>query len=321
MRGHFCAPLLSICFSHSIPSIYFSERLLVLLAVPSVLCRGVVGERVGRLRVDQWGDAILNATLKGPHNKTCHDLLKATLNSLYRYSGIASEVEPYGVFGDLVPQLPLNRVQARQARDPLTPDLRVDLPNGAGTTTRTYIEIKTCSGTSQLYRNPRERAVERRVNSITTDYTRHAREADVKHHGVEHGPISQRLASMSLVGMAFGMMGEASKTVHSSIQVMAEARVAQQNRAWGRGEEEEKAYLSQEVAFLRRRISVANVIAFGQRLAGRMAQVGGQAAGQATNRREHWGREEEAARREREAAWLERTSARDIVRRGQLWLR
>ena len=257
--------------------------MLVLLAIPSVLCRGVVGERVGRQRVDKWADAILNATLKGPHNKTCHDQLKTTLNSLYRYCGLLSEVEPYGVFGDLVPQLPLNRIQARQARDPLTPDIRVDLPNGAGTTTRTYIEIKTCSGTSQLYRNPKERAVERRVNSITTDYTRHAREADVKHHGVEHGPISQRLASMSLVGMAFGMMGEASKTVHSTIQVMAEARVAMQNRAWGRGEEEEKAYLSTEVAYLRKRISSANVIAFGQRLAGRMGQVGGQAAGQATH--------------------------------------
>ena len=79
--------------------------------------------------------------------------------------------------------------------------------------------------------------------------------------------------------------------------------------------------MSQEVAYLRRRISTASVIAFGQRLAGRMSQVGGQAASQATNRREHWGREEEAARREREAAWLERTSARDIVRRGQHWVR
>ena len=36
---------------------------------------------------------------------------------------------------------------------------------------------------------------------------------------------------------------------------------------------------------------MANVIAFGQRLAGRMVQVGGQATG----RREHWGREEEMA--------------------------
>ena len=305
----------------SIPSTYFAERLLVLLAVPSVLCRGVVGERVGRQRVCKWGDAILNATLKGPHNKTCHDMIKSTLNSLYKYCGLSSEVEPYRVFGDLVPQLPLNRVQARQARDPLTPDIRVDLPDGAGTIARTYIEIKTCSGTSQWYRNPREKAVERRVKDIHTSYTRHAREADIKYHGVEHGPISQRLANMAFEGMAFGMMGEASKTCHSTIQVMAEARVAMQNRAWGRGEEEEKAFLSTEVSYLRRRISSANVIAFGQRLAGRMGQVGGQAAGQATGRREHWGREEEMARREREAAWLERTSSRDIVRRGQLWLR
>ena len=45
--------------------------------------------------------------------------------------------------------------------------------------------------------------------------------------------------------------------------------------------------------------------------------MGGQAAGQATDRREQWGREEEAARRGREVAWLEKTLARDIVRRGR----
>ena len=305
----------------SIPSLYFSERLLVLLAIPSVLCRGKVGERVGRLRLDKWGDAIFNATLKGPHNKTAHDMLKSTLNSLYRYCGLLSEVEPYGVFGDLVPQLPLNRVQARQARDPLTPDIRVDLPSSTGIIQRTYIEIKTCSGTSKWYRNAREKAVERRVTDIHTSYAQHAKEADLKYHGVEQGPITQRLATMNLKGIAFGMMGEASSTCHETIKVMAEARVAMQNRAWGRGEEEEKAHLSTEVAYLRRRVSVANVIAFGQRLAGRMAQVGGQAAGQATGRREQWGREEEAARRKRAACWLERTTSRDTVRRGQFWLK
>ena len=61
---------------------------------------------------------------------------------------------------------------------------------------------------------------------------------------------------------------------------------------------------------------MANVIAFGQRLAGRMVQVGGQATG-----RMDWGREEEMARREREVAWLENTSSRDIVKRGQFWQR
>ena len=121
---------------------------------------------------------------------------------------------------------------------------------------------------------------------------------------------------MSFKGMAFGMMGEASKTWHSTIQVMAEARVAMQNHAWGRGKEEEKAYLSTEVSYLRRRISLANVIAFGLTLAGKMVQVGRQATG-----RRDWGREEEMARREREVSWLERTSSRDIVKRGQFWQR
>ena len=163
--------------------------------------------------------------------------------------------------------------------------------------------------------------MERRVEAIQKEYTKNAKEADTKYFGVDQGPISQRLATMALTGMAFGMMGEASNSVHKTIQLIAEARVAQQNRAWGRGEGDEKAHMSSEVAYIRRRVSSANVIAFGQRLAGRMGQVGGQAAGQATNRREQWGREEEGARREREAAWLEKTSARDIVRRGRFWLK
>ena len=300
---------------------YFSERLLSLLAIPSVLCRGRVGERVGRLKVDKWGDNVLNATLPGPHMKTGHDQLKSTLNSLYKYSGLLSEVEPYGVFGDLIPQNPLNRIQARQARDPLTPDLRVDLPNETGNAARTYIELKTVSGLTKWYRNPRVRAVERRVTEISQEYIKNAKAADLKYFGVEQGPVSMRLASMPLTGMAFGMFGEASKSIHDTIQVMAESRVAQQNRAWARGEESDKGCLSVEVAYLRRRVSTASVTAFGQRLAGRMAQVGGQAAAQATNRRQQWGREEEAARRMREGNWLERTSARDCVRRGRFWMK
>ena len=153
------------------------------------------------------------------------------------------------------------------------------------------------------------------------EYTRHAKEADRKYFGVDQGPVSQHLATMNLEGMAFGMMGEGSKSVHQTIQVMAEARVAQQNRACGRGGAEEKAILSSEVAYIRRRVSSASVIAFGQRLVGRMAQVGGQTATQASHRREQWRREEEVARREREASWLERTSATDIHRRGRFWLK
>ena len=157
------------------------------------------------------------------------------------------------------------------------------------------------------------------MTEISQEYIKNAKAADLKYFGVEQGPVSMRLASMPLTGMAFGMFGEASKSIHDTIQVMAESRVAQQNRAWARGEESDKGCLSVEVAYLRRRVSTASVTAFGQRLAGRMAQVGGQAAAQATNRRQQWGREEERARADREAAWLASTTGRNIVRKGRFW--
>ena len=133
-----------------IPSVHFSEQLLALLAVPSVLCRGRVGETVGKLKVDQWGDNVLNATLPGSHFIRGHNIMKNTINSLFKYCGILAEVEPYGVFADLIPQQPLNRNQAFRAAQTIIPDIRAELPddNGGGTK-RTYIEVKTVSGLSQ----------------------------------------------------------------------------------------------------------------------------------------------------------------------------
>ena len=64
---------------------------------------------------------------------------------------------------------------------------------------------------------------------------------------------------------------------------------------------------------------MACVIAFGQRLAGRMSQIGGQNAVLARGRRQQWRREEVMARQEREAAWLERVSAREAGMRGRFW--
>ena len=90
-------------------------------------------------------------------------------------------------------------------------------------------------------------------------------------------------------------------------------------RLIARGEAEDKSYLSVETGYIRRRISVAAVKCFGQRLASRMSQVGGQNAQLAAGRRQAWGREEERARGEREAAWVETVTGRDIVRRGRFW--
>ena len=99
---------------------------------------------------------------------------------------------------------------------------------------------------------------------------------------------------------------------------MAEARVRKQELAWGRGEDEEKSSLAYETGYIRRRLSLAIVVAFGQRLASRMNQVGKNGA-LASKRRQWWSREEEMAKLDREAAWLEKVQGQNILSRGRFW--
>ena len=158
--------------------------------------------------------------------------------------------------------------------------------------------------------------------AVRKEYADAAKTADRKHFGTDSGPVTARLAAVGpVVGMAWGRYCEASQSVHRIVQTMAEARVKKQNLAWGRGEELEKGNLSMEISYLRRRLSSAAVTCFGQRLAGRASQVGGQGAALASQRRQQWNREEESARRDREAAWLDKVSTGDIIRRGRFWMK
>ena len=52
---------------------------------------------------------------------------------------------------------------------------------------------------------------------------------------MDNGPISQRLATLDLMGVAFGRFSEASESLHNLVSVMANARVKQQELAWGLG--------------------------------------------------------------------------------------
>ena len=218
-----------------------------------------------------------------------------------------------------MPQLPLHRVQAGQVKQLMIPELRADVPDETGTSTKsTLIEIKTVQGLSEWYLpvTSELKAVEKRVKKITTEYAEGARKAALKYFNTASGTVTLRLAQVGpIMGMAFGRMGEASKTVHEMVKVMAKAKVRQQNLAW---EELEKGDYTRQVTFIRRRLSSANVTAFGRKLASRMAQVGPGVA-LATGRRKQWGMEEERARKAREADWLEKVSARDLMHRGRFW--
>ena len=119
----------------------------------------------------------------------------------------------------------------------------------------------------------------------------------MKYYQTENGPISQRLNTITILGVAFGRFGEASDSVHK----LVESRCKQQELGYARGEEEEKPFLSIETGYIRRGISVATVSCFGQHLVSRMSQVGHQNVQLAAGRRRAWGMEEEKARGEREA--------------------
>ena len=130
------------------------------------------------------------------------------------------------------------------------------------------------SGMTRWYLPVRgERAVERRTIAIGQEYKNAASAADQKYYNTDNGPISQRLNTISLLGVAFGRFGEASESVHKLVATMAEARCVKQELAYARGEAEDKSYLSVETGYIGRRISVAAVHCFEQRLASRMSQV------------------------------------------------
>ena len=95
----------------SISSPHFSEALCVLLCLPSLCCRDRVGLKVGNRRVDLYGEQVVNATMEGPGFIRRHDSIKLELNSMATYCGLSSVCEPYGLFGSLLPQRPLNRLQ------------------------------------------------------------------------------------------------------------------------------------------------------------------------------------------------------------------
>ena len=94
----------------SLSSPQFSEALCVLLCLPSLCCRDRVGLRVGNRRVDLYGEQVVNATMEGPGFIRRHNSIKLELNSMATYC-LSSVCEPYGLFGSLLPQRPLNRLQ------------------------------------------------------------------------------------------------------------------------------------------------------------------------------------------------------------------
>ena len=304
----------------SLSSPQFGEAMCLVLVIPSLCCRDRVGMKIGRRRVDPYGEEVVNENVAGGGFTRRHDRVKTELASMAIYCGLNSTVEPYGLFGSLLPQQPLNRLQYRQSKVVLRPDLLLHLPsNTSGVNERRIADVKTVSLGGRSFYKPGmdgEKAVEIRAKHIQNEYDNKAKKMDAElGHGDGQGPALRRLRELgSVVDLCFGGYAEASTGVWRLLDHMATARLAKQGLA--RGMPGSASELATITSRLRRRLSRAVMEANVSMLLERMSQIGDGAV--SAGRRRQWVMvEERRAECDRSAQWLARVRGTDLRRRGQ----
>ena len=106
-------------------SLIFAEACATYLCLPSRVCADRVGEKVGKSRVDAHGERIVSENLPGGHWQERHNEMAQEIAALCVYAGVPVEREPYGLFGHLVPQKALSKVEQNGVSQVLRPDIRL----------------------------------------------------------------------------------------------------------------------------------------------------------------------------------------------------
>lgn len=133
----------------------WGEALCLILNVPPNCCRDPrhLGQPIGNRHVDVWGSNVLCVNVAGGGWTRRHDRVKSCISSLGVYCGVAFVCEPYSLFTAHLPQRPLHRLQAHQARQALRPDFLFHLPDTAGNLEQQIADVKTISfGNKKLYK-------------------------------------------------------------------------------------------------------------------------------------------------------------------------
>ena len=78
------------------------------------MCVDRLGEKVGSSRVDRFGVKVVLENLPGGHWNDRHNTMEQEVAALCAYAGIPAEREPFGLFGHLLPQQALSRLQQHQ---------------------------------------------------------------------------------------------------------------------------------------------------------------------------------------------------------------
>ena len=307
-------------------SVEWSEAMCLLLGLPSTSCcdERRLGQPIGNRFVDMYGCEVLCANLPGGSWTKRHDRIKSCLSSLALYCGVSFVCEPYSLFSAHLPQRPLNRLQAHQARQALRPDFLFRFTSLHGGVEQVIADVKTVSlGNKALYKPGYggDKAVVIRSAQLPGEYRREALKVDRELGFPDgQGPTLRKLQSYPpVLDLCFGAFGESSDGVKRLLDVMAESRL--QSLGLRKGSLEAAKEIGLVTGFLRRRLSSAVIKANVRCLLERLVLVG-EGRGQADKRRQ-WARLEEAkARMDREAQWQARITGRNLARRGDfpsLW--
>ena len=311
--------LLCLPGANGLSSAQFSEAMSSLLCSPSPASLPRLGERIGKSRVDLFGDRLCTESgLTGDLQRKRHDEIKRELNSTCIWAGLDAECEPYGLFGHLIPQQPLNRIDRSRARQVLRPDFKLKLLSTDGTYESRVADVKTVSCGAPSWYKVGERAVQRRAAVVPGEYAAKARAMDLELGVDGQGPASRRLQELGeVIPLVFGGFAEVSEGVHEFVDILARQRLKKEGLSSGVRSSDNR--LGVVVGQIRRRLSLATWKANTNCLLSRTTLCGDGAT--EAGKRRQWQRvEEEKMRREKEAVWRARVSGHHIVRRGRFFL-
>ena len=231
---HSAAFLLAFpCPNLSMSNSEFAEAFAALLCLPSPACAPRLGQQVvGQARVDRYGDAVVNARMRGDGFRRRHDSIKMGISKLLQWAGVRAECEVFNAFADAIPQKGLNRIEQGCCRQGQVPDFKLEGERGGE---ETLCKLKTMSASVSRYPQdplPRDgtRAVDRRAAGLTADYLSKARRIDQLYCGTPPlpppqpggqqqprvtGPVERRLLQYGEVrDWCFGAWGEVSTEMH-----------------------------------------------------------------------------------------------------------
>ena len=308
----------------------FGETVARFLCLPSPCCQPRVGAPLNQhgLLVDCFGDNLMSVTnIPGDSFRHRHDKIKTTLNSLCLASKVNVECEVFGAFKDLIPIEALQQgegeLQRGRGRQGLPLDFKIEMPSPLGEPAFQLAELKTIGAVGKWYPRSgtcarRKKGVERRGEKLAEEYRKPLAALDARYHGTTNGqvgPLVRRLESYGqLQALVVGSFQEASKDIHTLLEIMADSQLKAKGLARGReGTDQERAII---LSSMRRQLSMAAAKAYSSCILDRIRRVGEEHR-QAARRRSWQKREEEKMEEERKAHW--HAYVRGITdRRGQI---